>query len=217
MLQSDRIIPFILKFNSQNGVSRFQSNIRILQWAGLKSSVQTYKHRDSSGSTNRSDYPYAGMYDDPFNPTEDLAFGLTKEVYWSNVFNNIITFNNNNLYNKYYKKFIEEITDPNSKIVNAHFYLTPNDIANLSFKKQYYFEGQYFRLNKIENYNPSNPLTKCEFLKIKEATVFNFSTQSSNGGVKEIGGKRTPTFSNGTGTSTNGNTGINTNTTSARL
>ncbi len=217
LLQSDRIIPFILKFDSQNGVSRFQSNIRILQWAGLKSSVSTFKHRDSSGNTNRSDYPYAGMYDDPFNPTEDLGFGLTKEIYWANVFNNVITFNNNNLYNKYYKKFIEEITDPNSKIVNAYFYLTPSDIANLSFKKQYYFEGQYFRLNKIENYNPSNPLTKCEFLKIKESTVFTFSTVASNGGTQVLIDRNTPTFAQGNGTTNNGNNGINTNTRSGRV
>jgi hypothetical protein len=214
---SDKIIPFILKYDSQNGVSRFQSNIRILQWAGLKSSSQTYIHRDSSGDTTRSDYPYCGMYNDPFNPSEDLGFGLTKEIYWANIYNNIITFNNNNLYNKYYKKFIEEITDPNSKIVNAYFYLNSSDIANLSFKKQYYFEGQYFRLNKVENYNPSNPITKCEFLKIKEATVFSRSTQSSNGGVQILAGERTPTFSNGTGVITNGNTGVNTNSSSGRV
>ena len=146
------------------------------------------------------------MYDDPYNPTEDLGFNLTNEVYWANAFNNVITFNNTNLYNKFYKKFIEEITDPNSKIVNAHFYLTPSDIANLSFKKQYYFEGQYFRLNKVENYNPSNPLTKCEFLKIKEATVFSRSTVASHGGVNlKLDGEKVPTFGNGNGTATNGN------------
>jgi hypothetical protein len=146
------------------------------------------------------------MYDDPYNPSEDLGFNLTNEIYWANAFNNVITFNNTNLYNKFYKKFIEEITDPNSKIVNGYFYLTPSDIANLSFKKQYYFEGQYFRLNKVENYNPSNPLTKCEFLKIKEATVFSRSTVASHGGVNlQLDGQRVPTFGNGNGTATNGN------------
>ena len=145
------------------------------------------------------------MYDDPYTPTEDIGFNLTNEIYWANVFNNVITFNNNNLYNKYYKKFIEEITDTNSKIVNAHFYLTPSDVSNLSFRKQYYFEGQYFRLNKIENYNPINPITKCEFLKIKSATVFSPNTQTSHGGIQTLGGQRTPTFAQSTGTLTNGN------------
>ena len=201
----DRVIPTIIKFDEKDGVQRTEANIRILQWGGLKDTDQVWLHSDSSGSTFTTQYPYAGMYNDPYTPTEDIGFNLTNEIYWANVFNNVITFSNNNLYNKYYKKFIEEITDTNSKIVNGYFYLTPSDIANLSFRKQYYFEGQYFRLNKVENYNPSNPITKCEFLKIKEATVFSASTQTSHGGTQTLGGRRTPTFGQGNGTATNGN------------
>ena len=201
----DRVIPTIIKFDEKDGVQRTEANIRILQWGGLKDTDQVWLHSDSSGSTFTTQYPYAGMYNDPYTPTEDIGFNLTNEIYWANVFNNVITFSNNNLYNKYYKKFIEEITDTNSKIVNGYFYLTPSDIANLSFRKQYYFEGQYFRLNKVENYNPSNPITKCEFLKIKEATVFSASTQTSHGGTQTLGGRGTPTFGQGNGTATNGN------------
>ena len=204
-LQYDRVIPTIIKFDDKNGVQRTEANIRILQWGGLKSTQQQWLYSDSSGQTFKSDYPYAGMYDDPYTPTEDIGFNLTNEIYYSNVFNKVITFSNNNLYNKYYKKFIEEITDNNSKIVNGYFYLTPTDIANLSFRKQYYFEGQYFRLNKVQNYNPINPITKCEFLKIKEATVFSASTQTSHGGTQTLGGQRTPNFGQGTGSLTNGN------------
>lgn len=201
----DRVIPTIIKFDDKDGVQRTEANIRILQWGGLKDTDQVWLHSDSNGPTNTTQYPYAGMYDDPYTPTEDIGFNLTNEIYWANVFNNVITFSNNNLYNKYYKKFIEEITDTNSKIVNGYFYLTPSDIANLSFRKQYYFENQYFRLNKVENYNPINPITKCEFLKIKEATVFSASTQTSHGGTQTLGGERTPTFGQGNGTATNGN------------
>ena len=202
----DRVIPTIIKYDDKDGIQRTESNIRILQWSGLKDTDQQWLHNDSSGPTFKTQYPYAGMYNDPYNPSEDLGFNLTNEIYWANAFNNVITFNNTNLYNKYYKKFIEEITDSNSRIVNAYFYLSPSDIANLSFKKQYYFEGQYFRLNKIENYNPSNPLTKCEFLKIKEATVFSRSTVVSHGGINlSLDSQRVPTFGNGNGTATNGN------------
>ena len=201
----DRVIPTIIKFDDKDGVQRTEANIRILQWGGMKDTDQQWLHSDSSGVTFKTQYPYSGMYDDPYTPTEDIGFNLTNEIYWANVFNNVITFSNNNLYNKYYKKFIEEITDTNSKIVNGYFYLTPSDISNLSFRKQYYFEGQYFRLNKVENYNPINPITKCEFLKIKEATVFSASTQTSHGGRQDLDGRRTPTFGQGNGTATNGN------------
>ena len=201
----DRVIPTIIKFDDKDGVQRTEANIRILQWGGLKNTDQQWLHVDANGTTFKTQYPYAGMYDDPYTPTVDIGYNLSNEIYWANVFNNVITFSNNNLYNKYYKKFIEEITDTNSKIVNAYFYLTPSDVANLSFRNQYYFEGQYFRLNKVENYNPSNPITKCEFLKIKSATVFSPNTQTSHGGTQTLGGQRVPTFAQGTGTLTNGN------------
>ena len=179
----DRVIPTIIKFDDKNGVQRTESNIRILQWGGMKSTGQQWLHNDRSGTgTVFTTYPYAGMYNDPYTPTELLEFDITNEIYYSNVFDKIVTFSNNTLFNKYYVKFINEITDVNSKIVSGYFYLTPSDIKNLSFKKQYYFGGQYFRLNKVENYNPSNPLTKCEFLKLKQAQVFTPTASQSHGG-----------------------------------
>jgi hypothetical protein len=202
----DRVLPTIIKFDDNNGVQKTESNIRILQWGGMKATGQQWSHIDVAGnSTNYSTYPYSGMYDDPYSPTTLLDFGLSNEVYYSNVFDKVITFSNNTLFNKYYSKFLQEITDNNSKIVSAYFYLSPSDIKQLSFSKQYYFENQYFRLNKIENYNPSNPITKCEFLKIKLTDVFVPTTGVSHGGPKEIGGNSIPRFSIGQSSLRNGN------------
>jgi len=195
----DRVLPTIIKYDDTNGVQRTESNIRILQWGGMLSTDQSWNHTNDAGTaTSYSTYPYAGMYDDPYTPTEILEFGLTNEIYYSNGFNRVITFTNNGLFNKYYSKFIQEITDTNSKIVTGYFYLSPSDIKNLSFSSQYYFEGQYFRLSKIENYNPINPITKCEFLKIKLSNVFQAGGTIGNGGVDLlIANDKVPTFSNG--------------------
>ena len=195
----DRVIPTIIKFDDKNGVQRTEANIRILQWQGLKDTDQQWEYVDNAGALDlRSQYPYAGMYNDPYTPSEDIGFGLTDEIYWSAVFGNDIVISNNNLYNKYYKKFIEEITDVNSKIVKGWFYIKPSDIANLSFREQYYFDGAYFRLNKIENYNPSNPITKCEFLKLKDANTFVSDTATANGSIDaKIGVEDVPKFYDG--------------------
>ena len=195
----DRVIPTIIKFDDKNGVQRTESNIRILQWRGLKNTEQPWEYVDNSGVFDlRNQYPYAGMYNDPYTPSEDIGFGLTDEIYWSAVFGNDIVISNNNLYNKYYKKFIEEITDVNSKIVKGWFYIKPSDVANLSFREQYYFDGAYFRLNKIENYNPSNPITKCEFLKLKDANTFVSDTATANGSIDaKIGVEDVPKFYDG--------------------
>ena len=203
----DRVIPTIIKFDDKNGVQRTESNIRILQWAGMKSTDFQWTYDDNSGSLDlRNEYPFAGMYNEPFQPTEDIGFGLTNEIYWAAVFNKTIIWSNSNLYNKFYKKFIEEITDINSKIVKGWFYLRPSDIRNLSFRNQYYFDGAYFRLNKIENYNPSNPITKCEFLKIKDADAFVTDTTTATGGIDvKLGTEDVPKFANGDAQLKNGN------------
>ena len=199
----DRVIPTIIKADEDgNNVQKMQSNIRILQWGGLKTTAQQWFHRDWSDinagtdGTSTLNYPYAGMYNDPYSPSIDIGFGLTREIYWDNSWGTI-TLTNNNLFNKYYKKFIEEITDKDSKIVKGWFYLRPTDIRDLSFRKLFWFENAYFRLNKIENYNPQSPITKCEFFKVKDVDVFTPTTAIANGGYEIFDGLNMPGFGNG--------------------
>jgi hypothetical protein len=52
-------------------------------------------------------------------------------------------------------------------------YLNVKDINQLDFTKKYFINNSYYRLNKIENYNPiTEQVTKCEFLKISEGSPF---------------------------------------------
>ena len=104
-------------------------------------------------------------------PTADLLFGLPRQVYWD--FDNPEVYTSNNLYNGYWDKYIAEITDKDSKIVKMWMYLTVQDIRQLDFSKKYFINNSYYRLNKVENYNPiKEQVTKCEFLKISEGTPF---------------------------------------------
>jgi len=180
---NQKVLPTIKLYDETlaagHNEARLISNIRILYYGGLKTG--DWNHYHSGGFTVNLTYPYAGHYDDPFNPTLDLNFGINKEIYWDNTFAPI-TISDNTIFNKYHKKFIQEITDVNSKVVRGYFNLSPSDIKNLSFRKQFRFNNAYFRLNKIENYNPSE-LTMCEFLKIKDAEVFVPTTTVINGGI----------------------------------
>ena len=93
---------------------------------------------------------------------------------------------NNNLYNAYWSKYIQEITDKDSKIVRGHFHLTPADMEKLSFRDLYFFDGNYFRLNKIEDYDPINPSVNiCEFLFLKTGQSFTATTGSVGGGGEQ--------------------------------
>lgn len=186
---NDRIIPRIWDVDNTNIVRARAFNIRILYLGGIKTSNVSYQYNgQSSGVHIVTDYLYAGHLDNPASPTLDLSFGIPREVYYD-----ATSYTNNNLYNKYHKKFIEEITDSDSKIATGYFYLKPSDIRNIDFRNQFYFENQYFRLNKIYDYDPlKHETTRCEFIKIKDAGTFTTSIFDVFGGAVEIGDEIAP-------------------------
>lgn len=174
----DRIIPKIFTTDNNGQPKPKPANIRILYYGGVKTTNQPYSYVASSGTVFHTDYAYAGHLDDTLNPTLDLNFGAPIEVFYT-AFN----YTNNNLFNKYWRKFIQEISDFNSKIFVGYFYLTPLDIQKLSFKDTYYFEGEYWRLNRIFDYNPNQmSVTKCEFIKLIEYPTFVATNTTTGGG-----------------------------------
>jgi hypothetical protein len=179
---NNRVLPTIIQVDSEGQKISTKSNWRTLYYGGQKSNNYQWKH-DSVvfGFAFYDTYPYAGHFDDPFNPTLDINFGLVKQVYYSDLVEPI-TVTDNNLYNKYHSKFIREITDKDSKIVTCYVNLTPYDFKQWRFSDLYYFDNAYFRLNKIDGFNPtSNDLTKCEFLKLKNVSPFKPSLVEATG------------------------------------
>lgn len=164
------ILPNITK-NGYSGTTGF--NIRILFYGGLRFSSRKYyytQRNPSLTSTLEDFYPYCGHLDNPDFPTQDLNFGLPEIIYQPKRL-----WTDNNLYNRFHRKTIEEISDKDSKLVTGYFYLTPVDIYNLDFKNQFYINGHYLRLNKIIDYNPNIlDLTKCEFFKAIEKPIFEY-------------------------------------------
>ena len=169
----DRIIPEIYQLDSTGLQTQLRSKLRILYYAGAKNTVNGFTYTSYvTGSSSEIYYPYAGHIDDPITPTADLSFGVPNEIYYVNPYAQT-SYTNNNLFNQYHKLFIDEITDVNSKIVTAFFRLQPLDILVLSFRNKIYIDGQYYRLNKVIDYNPLvEGVTKCELLKIKNGVPF---------------------------------------------
>ncbi len=186
---NDRIYPEIFKTDSANNKVQMDSNIRILYYGGLKPTNNSWLHTSTVvADFTRVDYPYAGHLDDAYNPTIDLNFGLTKEVYYSG---NFATVNGTiaGLVNRYYFNYINEISNENSKIVTAYFNLNAVDINELSFKKQYYFNGSYYRLQQVIDYNPvDRQLTKCVFIKLAGIVDFVDVPFVINGGAGSVTG-----------------------------
>lgn len=181
---TDRVVPRIFELSSSGVPSPKTGNIRILYYGGVKTTQFPYNYITSSGTTyTESTYPYAGHLDNVTTPTIDLSFGMPIEVYYT-----ATAYTDGNLFNRYWKKMIDEITDKDSKIVRGFFHLNAIDIMRLDFRDVYYFERDYYRLNKIIDYNPAEVRpTLCEFIKVKEAPAYVNATGTITGGTTDTG------------------------------
>lgn len=186
-----RVLSTIIGIDDLGQAKDTDHNIRILYYGGLKPGELWNHIRYTSvfqvpDPTPYTTYPYAGHVDDPFTWTEDINFGLVNEVYYDdNV--NTITVTNNNLVNKYYGQMLQAYTAEESKIFTGYFNVTPSDFREWTFDKLYHFENAFWRLHKIEGYNPtSEELTKCTFLFLKDVPAFTAGSQVADGAPSEL-------------------------------
>jgi hypothetical protein len=160
----DKVFPAIYKLNN-NVEEEIDSNIRIMQAANI-TGVTSWDiiNPNTTGVINTgTSYGYAGHLNDPDAPSNDLNFGAVEELFFALASGNI----SNNQFNLYWSSYMAEITDKDSKLLTGYFKFNPADIYNLDFAKLIYLNGCFWRLNKIEDYNPAAPdECKVELLKV---------------------------------------------------
>jgi hypothetical protein len=141
------------------------SNIRILQ-TKLVSGVTSWDILSDDGTTvlgTYTDYIYAGHFDDPDTPTNDLNFGVPQELFFTLLAGTI----NVNQFNLYWSSYIAEITDKDAKLLTGTFKLNLKDINNLDFSQLIYIDGSLWRLNKIIDFNAtSEDVCSVEMVKV---------------------------------------------------
>lgn len=177
--KSDKIISAIYDIDTTNNTVTNQaltsSQLRILFYKGMIP-CKNWSIYDNTKVCFLTSYPYAGYLDNPFNPTEDLCFTFPKIYYY-----NRSSLTNSNLFNRWWKSSIEDITDKSSKLVTGYFKLNTADIATLSFRNIIYLDSAYWIINKISDFNPiEENLTKVELLKL-----INYTTTSQDVDVKQ--------------------------------
>jgi hypothetical protein len=151
------------------GAKPTATNIRILYYDYLTCSIWSLTSEATGGTTTvLGSYPYAGHLNNPITPTIDLNFGIPLELFYqANAATGTLQYTNANLFNLFHRKHVEEITDKDSKLLTAEFYLTPWDIAKLDFRDQILVDNCYWRLNRVMDYNPfKTDLTKVELFKV---------------------------------------------------
>jgi hypothetical protein len=146
---------------------------RILFYGGLKPTTYPMLFKDTYDSATGVtvyNYAYCGMWDDPSQPQYDLGFGTTSKVYW----NGISYYPTNTLVEQFHKNTLLDIIDINSKLLQADFYLTPQDIADLDFRDIILIDNAYWRINNVKDYNPigTDKTTPVVLYKINNINIF---------------------------------------------
>ena len=167
----EKVIPYIATYDPVNGTPDIKaSNIRILQTKMINVS-SSWKLTDSAGGTIQNTitrYPYSGMWEHPTVPDngtyfQSLGWASPREIYY-NITGTTVNYG---LFNSFWSQYFAEITNPNSTILTASFWLTSMDIRTLDFAKNILIDGTMWRINKVEGYDPlSNKPTKVELLKV---------------------------------------------------
>jgi hypothetical protein len=168
----DRVAPLFCTIED-NILKPKKLKPRILFYGGLKPTTYPMLFKDTYDAATGvtvNQYAYCGMWDDPIQPIHDLGFGTTNKVYW----NGITYYPTNTLVEEFHKNTLFDIIDINSKLLEADFYLTPNDVADLDFRDIILIDNAYWRINKVKDYNPigTDKTTSVVLYKINNLNIF---------------------------------------------
>jgi len=79
----------------------------------------------------------------------------------------ILTNPVNNLFNRYWRGYLNELYSPQGRVMEAYFNLSLGDIVNFDFSNKYFINDSYWRVLKISDYKiGSGELTKVTLIKI---------------------------------------------------
>lgn len=161
---TDKKVCAFYKKSTGNDIDQeelFDTNIRIL-FAKKITGVTNWEILDGASTlATISNYGYAGHLDDPDSPTMDLNYGAPNEIFFT-----VNTYTGNGLFNVYWNEYIQEIANKDSKILKCYAHLKTKDIADLDFSRPVFINGVLWRINKIEDYNSDDPITRIELLKV---------------------------------------------------
>ena len=101
--------------------------------------------------------------------TESFDFGRPKEMYIPNV-----TYNDDaTLYNKFWKNYLSDRYDVNTRKVSCYVNLEGMKITQDTMRDFYFFNNCLWVINKIESYLPNSyETTKVEFVKVNDTNNY---------------------------------------------
>lgn len=107
--------------------------------------------------------------------TYSLDFGEPKQLYSFDITTNPTS----TIYSKYWKDYIEDMYNEDTRVVNAKVLLEQRPNPDY-LRRFYWFDNSLWRINKISDYNISSfDTTQCEFVKVHHTENYGAPSVSS--------------------------------------
>jgi len=162
---------------------------KLFFYNGTKTSVTSYvanyylhSFSPSTGevvSHQFNDYPLCSPYDLDASSGGSTITDTTKSLYWSQQpppAGELLVFNSNpnlvigqSLYYEYWRTYLNQIYDEDTRIMECHLNLNEVDIHNLNFGDEIFIKDSYWRILSVSNYQVGVvSSTKVTLIKIAE-------------------------------------------------
>lgn len=175
---------FISKENNNNGISTFeyrpfksiprQTFMSVsIPTGNTKTSPVFYRYRGSNAPFTVFGLTSIGTYPN-FNRQTTYPFALTGFSHYT-IYDSSNTFTDDelvypsleNMYDRYYRDYITDLTSDENKIYQVQMYLTPWEVAGLFYNEVIMIKNAKFRINKISGLSLLQPdLCNVELVKL---------------------------------------------------
>ena len=92
---------------------------------------------------------------------DDLNFRVETDLYYHNI------YPYNNLFNRYYRDYFNELYSSDARILDAYFNLSNTDILNFRFNDRIFVQDSYWRILEIYDFDfERSPSTKVRLIKV---------------------------------------------------
>lgn len=175
---------FITKENNNNGISTFEYRPfrSIPRQTFMSVSIPTgntltgpffYRYRGTNNPFTVDGLTAMGTFPN-FNRNTTYPFAIDEFSHYtiydsSNFFTSdeIVYPTLENQYDRYYKDYVDDLTDDENKIYQVSMYLTPWQVANLYFNEVIMIKNTKFRINKISGLSLLEPgMANVELVKL---------------------------------------------------
>ena len=174
------VIPSLYKFGEPNTDPReipLSCGLRLGFYCGMNhfytdhttTTATPYYILSGTSSISHTTYPLINhlstLQEGPFIAAySDLNFQNTYDFFQQDT--EYVGFTYNDLYNTFYKPYLELLYSEEARLFKGKFVLTPEEMSYLSFNDSVYFLNSRWRLYKMNDADITNKsVVECEFLK----------------------------------------------------